>query len=409
MMKLTPRTTVRELFLKACEERNLDMVSTILSYGADVNWQGKHFGWSGLHWAVNNNSIDLLEDLLATGNVDVNIADSEQETPLMRACQLGQEEMVRVLCQARGVDLNLRDNRGKTALLHAVVEGLTGCVEILKEAGGVDWNSRDEDGESALSVAVDQGYADILEIILSVPAPYLELGFSDINGRNIAQIAVEAEAGNDKMKEVEDQDDVEAVIEEPKEAEEGDSESEVRDAAEEAKAEDNSGDEVAAGEVPMDWFKEEMMEADPAIVDMKMEEIDGGAKRGSEEMKEGAEKDKEKNTEKKMEVELEIGSDFLLCLKMLAADARVNLNIKNTHGNTPLMYCLKTGRVDMARVLLQNPRVDLDTTDRDGNFPENIARKRNLREVLDVMWRGEKKGSGCDDCPVCTMNRVSRV
>merc|ERR1712066_1064792 len=115
-----------------------------------------------------------------------------------------------------------------------------------------------------------------------------------------------------------------------------------------------------------------------------MEEIDGGAKRGSEEMKEGAEKDKEKNTEKKME----------------AADARVNLNIKNTHGNTPLMYCLKTGRVDMARVLLQNPRVDLDTTDRDGNFPENIARKRNLREVLDVMWRREKKGSDCDDCPV---------
>jgi len=375
MMKLTPRTTVRELFLKACEDQNLHMVSTILSYGADVNWKGRHFGWSGLHWAVNNNCTQLFEELLAAGNIDVNTTDAEQETPLMRACQLGQEEMVRSLCLADGINLNLRDNRGKTALLHAVVEGFTGCVEIFRETDGIDWNASDEDGESALSVAVDQGSPDILKIILSVPAPYLELGFTDINGRNIVQIAIEAAAGTDGMNEVDD----EAVHNETKEPEE----SVVKDAVE--KDGENVGDMLSVGESLMDT-KVELAETEP--VKLKLEVVDGGV---------------EKSDYGEMDdMEFEDGTDFLACLRMLAEDIRVDLNIKNKNGNTPLMYCLKTGRVEMARMLLQDPRVDLDTTDREGNYPENIARKRNLRKVLAVMWRGERNEN--IECPVCLLS-----
>lgn len=376
MMKLTPRTTVRELFLKACEDKNLDMVSTILSYGADVNWKGRHFGWSGLHWAVNNNCTQLLEELLETGNIDVNTTDAEQETPLMRACQLGQEEMVRSLCLADGVNLNLRDNRGKTALLHAVAEGLTGCVEIFRETDGIDWNARDEDGESALSVAVDQGSAEILKIILSVPAPYLELGFTDINGRNIVQIAIEAAAGTDGMNEVDD----EAVNDKPKEPEE----SVVKDAVE--KDGENVGDMLAVGESLMD-VKEELAETEPGeVFKLKQEVVGGGVEKSVDEM------------------DVEDGSDFLACLRMLSEDKRVDMNIKNSNGNTPLMYCLKTGRVEMARLLLQDPRVDLDTTDKEGQYPENIARKRNLRKILAVMWRGERYENDGVECPVCQLS-----
>ena len=67
-------------------------------------------------------------------------------------------------------------------------------------------------------------------------------------------------------------------------------------------------------------------------------------------------------------------AEFMKCFMMLTEDARVNWNIKNQAGETPLMYCLKNRKIAMSRALLQNPRVGRDTQDKDGNYPENIAR-----------------------------------
>ena len=103
--------------------------------------------------------------------------------------------------------------------------------------------------------------------------------------------------------------------------------------------------------------KEELAETEPGeVFKLKQEVVGGGVEKSVDEM------------------DVEDGSDFLACLRMLSEDKRVDMNIKNSNGNTPLMYCLKTGRVEMARLLLQDPRVDLDTTDKEGNYPENIAR-----------------------------------
>ena len=44
--------------------------------------------------------------------------------------------------------------------------------------------------------AVDSGYAECLQILLSVPEPHLDLSVTDIDGRNIAQIAVEEKLGD---------------------------------------------------------------------------------------------------------------------------------------------------------------------------------------------------------------------
>ena len=53
---------------------------------------------------------------------------------------------------------------------------------------------------------------------------------------------------------------------------------------------------------------------------------------------------------------------------------RVNWNIKNREGDTPLMHCVKDCNTEMARILLNNPKVDLDTVDCDGRHLEDIAR-----------------------------------
>ena len=49
-------------------------------------------------------------------------------------------------------------------------------------------------------------------------------------------------------------------------------------------------------------------------------------------------------------------------------------NIKNSNGETPLMYCLKNNKIEMARCLINTTGVDLDTLERDGKHLEDIAR-----------------------------------
>ena len=71
-------------------------------------------------------------------------------------------------------------------------------------------------------------------------------------------------------------------------------------------------------------------------------------------------------------VEFSIG-DRQRCVELLSGDRRVDWNIK-TDGDTPVMYCLKNYKIEMARCLINTPGVDLETADRDGKYLEDIAR-----------------------------------
>ena len=77
-------------------------------------------------------------------------------------------------------------------------------------------------------------------------------------------------------------------------------------------------------------------------------------------------------------------------------------NIKNPDGDTPVMYCLKNNKIEMARCLINTPGVDLDTVDRDGRYLETIARERDLREILSLMWGANVDSiqNRIPECPV---------
>ena len=47
------------------------------------------------------------------------------------------------------------------------------------------------------------------------------------------------------------------------------------------------------------------------------------------------------------------GQNSLRCVELLSRDCRVNWNIKNRHGDTPLMYCLKNNKSEMANIILE--------------------------------------------------------
>ena len=73
-------------------------------------------------------------------------------------------------------------------------------------------------------------------------------------------------------------------------------------------------------------------------------------------------------------VESEGGASAVRCVRLLSQQRRLNWNMKNREGETPVMYCLKNNKIEMARILLSTPGVNLNTRDLQGKYLENIAR-----------------------------------
>ena len=232
-------------YLTACENNLVDEVRLLLDSGADVNWRREEDGQTGLHMAALSNYQELLELLLAQTGVNVNLSDQNYRTPLMTACQAGQDRIVRRLCQFPEISLNCVDDNGLTAL-HFAIKFSPGssaaCVSQLRDVGGprLNWNVKTDDGRYPVTMAVFSGNADILQIILSVGEPDLDLSVISPSNRNVAQLAVES-----------------------------------------------------------------------------------------------------------------YGEDSLRCVELLSRADRVNWNIKNRYGETPLMYCLKNNKSEMARIILE--------------------------------------------------------
>ena len=62
------------------------------------------------------------------------------------------------------------------------------------------------------------------------------------------------------------------------------------------------------------------------------------------------------------------------CVELLAGAEEVPWNQKDRAGDTPLMDALKENKLDIAKVLLQCPRVDVTVADDEGQTPEMWAR-----------------------------------
>ena len=62
------------------------------------------------------------------------------------------------------------------------------------------------------------------------------------------------------------------------------------------------------------------------------------------------------------------------CVELLLGVEEVEWNQKDSNGNTPLMLALRKNELDIAKMLLQCPRVDVTVTDDEGRTPEMWAR-----------------------------------
>ncbi|KAI4607111.1 hypothetical protein J4E80_009842 [Alternaria sp. BMP 0032] len=95
-----------------------------------------------IHVAVNKDDCELITFLLAHPELDVNIPDQYDETPLMSAVGSGKLKAVRLLLQHKDIDVNLRGRGGYwTALRYAKLHKRYDIVDLLLSHGAIDYDS----------------------------------------------------------------------------------------------------------------------------------------------------------------------------------------------------------------------------------------------------------------------------
>jgi ankyrin repeat protein len=89
---------------------------------------------SPLMVAVKGGQTDAVKSLLSGKDVDVNITDTEGNTPLIEAARFGHDDIARTLI-AHGADLQAKNKDGDSALMLAVKNEHQDMVKVLTEAG----------------------------------------------------------------------------------------------------------------------------------------------------------------------------------------------------------------------------------------------------------------------------------
>lgn len=147
---------------------NMEMIECLLANGADVN-SVDYFGESLLHYAVKYNT-ELIEFLFKY-NVNPNVKNLNDETPLVYAIIRGRIEIIEKLI-SQGADVNnINKNRGRTPLCLACEMRNFKIVECLLESGA-DIDEVDSDGLTPLLGILDcryifDGKIELVELLLN--------------------------------------------------------------------------------------------------------------------------------------------------------------------------------------------------------------------------------------------------
>lgn len=188
----------------AAKYGHTEIVYALLESGARIE-ASDHQGSTPLMWAVRNNHIDIVKELIAKiANVDP-VLWQIQRTALWHAAFDGHNEIVKLLIES-GADVNKTDENGVGPLFAAAQEGNTEIVKDLIKAGA-DIESKDNnDGATPLLIAADRGMADVVAKLVAKGADVearSDVGFTALmvasrNGhKDVVEILLGARARTD--------------------------------------------------------------------------------------------------------------------------------------------------------------------------------------------------------------------
>ena len=122
---------------------------------------------SAIYHAVAANDIEKVKRLIAEGN-DVNYTNDYISPPIVKACLLGNNEMIEVLVNSKA-DLEAIDSYNRTPLIAAIQKDNFELVKQLIEYGaGIE--SCTEHGDTPLMIAAQYGNIDTVKFLLKCGA-----------------------------------------------------------------------------------------------------------------------------------------------------------------------------------------------------------------------------------------------
>lgn len=152
--------------IDAARSGDLNKLKQTLS-DCDINSREPILGNSALHYAVVGNHIAIVQQLVQSPDIDIDIENRNGSTPLLSAVDYGHSAIVRILVTANA-DINFSDMQGFTAIHKAV---LTGNLEILKFLLNKDSSSLNststEQQLTPLHQAAFHGKKSAMKILLS--------------------------------------------------------------------------------------------------------------------------------------------------------------------------------------------------------------------------------------------------
>jgi ankyrin repeat protein len=152
-----------------------DILKVLVNTGkVNLNLRSPIRGQTALHVACALGHAEVVELLLETGRVEVELVDDYGRTPLMHACQCGHVGIAKLLIETGSVNLNATDEFGNTPLMHACQCGHVGIAKLLIETGSVNLNATDEFGNTPLIYACGCGHIEIAKLLI-------ETGNVDLN------------------------------------------------------------------------------------------------------------------------------------------------------------------------------------------------------------------------------------
>ena len=169
----------------ACSEGNIDAINVLLQAGADTNIASTDGNTCHYDAVRKGCSKDVLEAIIKRG-ADVNATSKSNETALLNACWMGNENAISVLLNA-GADPNIASADGYISLHGAIKKGCSKEVIEAIISHGADVNATNKANDTALRYACSEGNIDTFNVLLQAGA---DTNIASANGNTLLYDAV---------------------------------------------------------------------------------------------------------------------------------------------------------------------------------------------------------------------------
>lgn len=134
----------------------------------DVNIKSREDRRTALMLAIQHSRQNIANLLLKHQNINVNLLDYKERNALIYAAIRGNKEIFELLIKKGIDDINHADNNGKnTALIQAASRGYEEIVELLLKQPNINVNIKNENGYTALVLPASKGHKKIVEMLLN--------------------------------------------------------------------------------------------------------------------------------------------------------------------------------------------------------------------------------------------------